>query len=31
MKDLQLCGLGNALVDVEFQLSDVDFDALNLQ
>lgn len=31
MKDLQLCGLGNALVDVEFQLSDSDFDALNLQ
>lgn len=31
MKDLQLCGLGNALVDVEFQLSDADFDALNLQ
>lgn len=30
-KDLHLCGLGNALVDVEFQLTDNEFAALDLQ
>ncbi|MBI3259069.1 MAG: adenosine kinase [Ignavibacteriae bacterium] len=30
-KDIHLCGLGNALVDIEFQLSDSEFDSLNLQ
>ncbi|MBS1538384.1 MAG: adenosine kinase [Bacteroidetes bacterium] len=31
LKNLHLCGLGNALVDIEFQLSDAEFSELNLQ